>query len=359
MKVSTEKFKEMVSKAVQGAGNNKLIPITQLMGITQVGENLMLTTTDATNYLYITHKMGKSQDFNVTVPVEQFSKLIGKMTSKEISLEIKDNLLEVVGNGTYTIELPLDEDGKLIVYPNPKDDYFDGDFEYNGSMSKEDIAVILDSVKPSLATSYEYPSITNYYVGDMVVATDSMNCASFDVGMFDDDSLISSQLMDLLGVIADKNINYFMNGEVMLFVSDVGEVFTQQIQTTDEYPIDKLKAFIEQDFESVCKVRKDDFIALLERIALFVGKNDDRAVRLYFEKDGIRVSNKARKSNELIEYVDSKQYKAYDCEINIDMLLTQLKAYNADVVELHYNNDVCIKFVNEDLVQIISLMEEA
>ena len=358
MKVKTEQLKEMVGRAVQGASNNKLIPITQLMGITVRDKQLTITTTDATNYLYIAGELSKKDDFTVTVPVEQFSKLIGKMTSKEVELVIKDNLLEVTGNGTYTIELPLDEEGNIIQYPDPMNEYLDGDFEYNGHISKEDIDVILDSCKPSLATTLEYPSIINYYAGDMVCATDSMNCASLDVGIFDTNTLISSQLMDLIGVIATDKVDYFMNGEVMLFESSVGRVFTQQIQETDEYPIDVLKKLIQQDFKSVCKVNKNDFIALLERIALFVSKYDDRAVRLYFEKDGIRVSNKARKSNELIEYIDSKKFKAYDCEINIDMLLTQLKAYNNDIVELHYNNDACIKFVNEDLVQIVSLMEE-
>lgn len=359
MKVNTEKLKEMVSKSINGASNNKLIPITQLMGITKKGDNLMLTTTDATNYLYITDKANPVEnDMQVSVPVEQFSKLISKMTCKEVELVIGNNALVINGNGTYEIELPLDENGDPIIYPNPSAEYFDGgDIEYTGKISAEDVSVIIDTIKPSLATTLELPSITNYYVGDKVCATDRFKIASFDVGMFKEECLVSSQLMDLLNVIADGTISYFINGEVMMFQTNIGEVFCKNVEGTEDYPIQAINGFVEQDFKSVCKVNKNNFIALLERIALFVGKYDDKAINLYFEKNGIRVSNKSRKSNEVIEYSDSKNYEQYDCTIDIDMLMTQLKAYNGDVVELHYNNDTCIKFVNEDIVQIISLME--
>lgn len=360
MKVNTEKLKEMVSKAVQGASNNKMVPITQLMGIVKTQDSLILTTTDATNYLYITGNVDKKEeDINVAVPVEQFSKLISKMTCKEVYLSVKDNVLEVKGNGTYEIELSLDENtGELIVYPNPRGEYFDGDFEYTGKISAEDVKVVLDTIKPSLATTLELPAITNYYIGDKVCATDRFKIASFDVGMFKEECLVSSQLMDLIGVIAQENISYFINGEVMLFETKVGSVFCKNVESTEEYPIQAINNFVDQDFKSVCKVNKNDFIALLERIALFVGKYDDKAIRLYFEADGIRVSNKSRKSNELIEYSDSKDYEQYDCTIDIDMLLTQLRAYNSDVVEIHYNNEACIKFVDNDIIQIVALMEE-
>lgn len=361
MKINTEKLKEMVNKVINGASDNKLIPITQLMGITKDKDILTLTTTDATNYLYISGKADpKDVDMQVSVPVEQFSKLVNKMTCKEMYLEVHDNILQVKGNGTYEIELPLDENGERIIYPNPRAEYFkDEKIKYTGKISAEDVKVVLDSIKPSLATTMELPSITNYYVGDKVCATDRFKIASFDVGMFTKECLVPSQLMDLLGVIAQESISYFINDEVMLFETKVGEVFCKYIGNTEDYPIQAINSFVEQDFKSVCKVNKNDFVALLERIALFVGKYDDKAIRLYFEADGIRVSNKSRNSNELIEYTDSKDYEQYDCTIDIDMLLTQLKAYNNDIVEIHYNNDTCIKMVDNDIIQIVALMDDS
>lgn len=356
MKVKTEQLKEMVSKAIQGASNNKLIPITQLMGIKKEGKDIMLTTTDATNYLYISGTAEDKDDIQVTVYAEQFAKLVSKMTCKEMYLKIENGTLEVKGNGTYTLELPLDENGELIKYPDPYAEAFKSEPKWTGSISQEDVKVVLDVVKPSLATSTEVPSITNYYAGDVVCASDRFKIASFDLRLFDKDCLVSPQLMELIDVIADGTINYFIKDNTIILNAKYGKIFCKHVDGVEEFPIQAIQDFIQRDFESVCTVNKNDFIALLERISLFVSKYDDKAVRLYFEADGIRVSNKSRKSNELIEYLSSKDYKAYDCIIDVDMLVTQLKAYNSDSVEIHYNNETSLKFVDNDIVQITALI---
>lgn len=359
MKIKTELLKELVSKSIQGSGNNKLIPVTQLMSIKKWEDVIRLITTDATNYFYVYGDVDSNEDnIQVTVYAEQFVKLISKMTSEYIYLSIKDDVLEVKGNGTYNLELPLDENGDLIVYPDPYNEkYNDSKFKWDGTISIKDINKVIESVKPSLANTVEMPSITNYFVGDNVVATDRYKIASFNNKVCKEEILISAKLMDLLSIM-DSDIQYKIEKDCMLFDAGKCAIFSKQSDDVTAYPIDVIEKLIEEDFESVCKVNKNDFIALLERIALFVSKYDDKAIRLYFEKDGIRVSNKNRSSNELVEYSDSKKYKSYDCIINVDMLLDQLKAYSKDIVEIHYNNDKSIKFVNDDITQIVALMEE-
>lgn len=358
MKVKTEQFKKLVNTAIQGASNDKLIPITQLMGIKKWNDVIMLTTTDATNYLYVADNIDNdTDDFNVTVYAEQFAKLISKMTSEFIYLNIKNEALEVKGNGTYMLELPLDESGELIKYPDPYAEKYSVNFKWDGKIKVSDIKTTIDSVKPSLASADEKPILKNYFVGDSIIATDRYKIASFNANMFKDEILISSQLMDLLSLF-ESDIQYKIDKDCMVFDSGNYTVFSKQADDISEFPIDVIEKLINEDFKSMCKVNKNDFIALLERIALFVGKYDDKAVRLYFEKDGIRVSNKSRNSNEIIEYSDSKGYKSYDCVIDVDMLLTQLKAYSKSNVEIHYNNDVCIKLVDDKVTQIIALMEQ-
>ena len=108
--IKTVKLKEMVAKAVKGVGNNKLIPLTSLMAIELKDATLTLITTDATNYLYISEDKVVGEDFYVVVDANVFSKLISKMTCEDVTLEIKSDIiaLQVKGNGTYKIELPLD-----------------------------------------------------------------------------------------------------------------------------------------------------------------------------------------------------------------------------------------------------------
>lgn len=356
MKIKTELLKELVNKSINGAENDKTMPMTQFMGIKKSEDSVMLTTTDTVNYLYVYGECEDSEDINVTVYAEQFSKLISKMTSTEIELEVVDGGLHIIGNGDYMLELPLEDDGEIIVFPDPYADAKDKKTT-DGIIKVAEIKTIIASVRPSLSTSDELKSIKNYFVGDNVIATDRYKIASFDNKMMEKELLMSARLMDLLNIV-QSDIKYHIAKDYMVFEGDNISIFSKQIDDVSEYPIDTIEKLISQDFKSVCKVNKNNFIALLERIALFVGKYDDKAVRLYFEKNGIRVSNKNRKSSEVIDYIDSKKYKAYDCTIDVDMLLSQLKAYNGDVVELHYNNDRCIKFVDGAVTQIVALLTE-
>lgn len=353
--VNTQKLKDMVSKSIKGAGNNKLIPITQFIGITKVGNTLRLTTTDATNYLYIQETIDESEEeFAVTVFVEQFSKIISKLTSETVSLAVKDNVLEVHGNGTYSIELPLDENGEIIKFPDPIANIKKADSK--GSVSLADIKVILDSVKPSLATDMSNSAIVNYFIGDTALATDSYKIASFNKKVFDGEYLIAPELLDLFSVVSTDKINYKIVKDSIVF--EAGDVTIYGKLMNEEYPVDVLEKLLSEKFPSVCKINKQDFLNLLDRISIFVSKYDDKAIRLYFEKDGITVSNKNRSSNEKIEYKDSKKHKDFDCVIDVEFLTTQIKAYASDVIEMHYGKENSIKLVDGNITQIVALNEK-
>ena len=358
MKIKTEQLKAMLSKAVQGASNDKLMPLSQLIGIKQQNGVLQLTTTDGTNYLYVVESVDGdlSDELNVTPYVEQFYKLISKMTSEYVYLNIKDNGLEVKGNGTYMLELEPDEEGELIQYPDPYNDYETANKVKFGkkTLAVEDIKVLVNTLKSSISTTYDMPSITNYYLGDKILTTDKKQVACYDKRIIDKHNvLMPVKLVDLL-TLMESDIKYYIADDVMLFETDGCYIYSRRGDDVEEYP--KLDMLISQKYASECKVNKNDFIALLDRIALFISKHDDKAIRLYFEKDGIRVANKDRSSNEVIPYLSSKKFKAYDCAMNIDMLLDQLKAYQGDSVEIHYNNEKTIKLVNEDIIQVIALM---
>jgi DNA polymerase III sliding clamp (beta) subunit (PCNA family) len=361
MKIKTERFKELLTLSIQGAGIDKLIPITQIVGISAEGSDIILTTTDAKTYLYV---FGECEDetttFSVSAYIESLQKLVSKITSEYISLNVVNGTLEVKGNGTYTFELPVDENGELITYPDPYSKY------KKAKMSKDkisigDIDAIIDTLKASLfvvtGTTNERPVIADYYVGDKVIATNRETISSFNKSIFKNGLLIDRRLMDELGLM-QKDIKYYIDDDVLLFESDGFVIYSMRTDDTSNYPIDIVDNLLSTDYASICKVDKDKFIALLERIALFVGKYDDRAVKLCFEKSGIRVFNQNMKSNEVIDYIDSKGYGEYECSIGVDILLAQLKAYPDNAVEIHYNSDATIKFVSDDITQIVALMAE-
>lgn len=358
LKIKTEKLKEMLSKSIKGASNNKLIPLTGLMCIQLESGTLTLTTTDATNYLYVKEEKVVGDDFYVVIEVDTFSKLIARLTCEEVELTLKENSLEVVGNGTYNIELPMDEDGSMIKYPDPL-----SDIELDSNDAKvinlSTIMAILESVKPALAVTLEIPCYTGYYAGDSVIGTDSSKITSMGVKLFDSPVLISPEMMNMLAVMTSEKINVTIHDNVLIFTSPDVAVYGTALEGIEDFQIDDINQYFDAEFESVCKVSKSGLLQLLDRLSLFVGIYDKNGINMTFAKTGLQISSKASDGVEVINYIESSNFKEFSCMIDITILATQVKAIAGDVITLHYGSELpALKITDGNITQILALMSE-
>ena len=355
--VSTQKLKEMVARSIKGVGNNKLIPLTSLMCIEVDNGVLSLITTDATNYLYIVGDKASMEDFYAVVDANTFSKLVSRMTCENVTLEVKNNVLHVKGNGNYKIELPLDENGEAIKYPVPYKN-LRRSAPVEGTINRTTIQVILDTIKPALAVTLENPCYTGYYVHDKIVATDTFKIASMDVEMFDNACLISSELMDLLSVMTQEKINVEIYGDDIVFLSNDCIVCGKFMDGIEDYAIDAISDLVDTEIDSFCAIPKATLVQLLDRLSLFVGPYDKNAVYLTFTRDGLQVSSKAADGVEIIDYTESQNFIDFTCAIDIQMFTQEVKAIQSDVIEIYYGNDSAIKMVDGNITIVVALLED-
>lgn len=355
--IGAEKLKEMVSRAVKGAGNNKLIPLTSLMAIELKGTILTLITTDATNYLYVIEDKIVGEDFYVVVDAGVFYKLVSKMTCENIALEVKDTWLEVSGNGTYKIELPVDENGDYIKYPDPV-----SAFDYNASkqvsLNRTTVQVVLESIRPALAVTLENPCYTGYYVGKNVVATDTYKIANMDIEVLPDARLISPEMMDLLAVMRSEKIDVHYTDTDIVFATWDCVVYGKFMEGLSDFAVDPIMDLVHTEFSSFCSVPKSALLQLLDRLSLFVGPYDKNAVQLTFTRQGLQVSSKAANGIELIDYLSSSDFKDFTCAVDIQMLTQEVKAITNDVIELYYGEDNAIKMTDGNITIIVALLED-
>ena len=358
LQIKTDVLKEMVSKAVQGASCNKLAPLTNMMAIELKGNKLTLHTTDMSNHLYIMEENVDGDDFYVTVSVEQFSKLIGKLTCENVSMELKDNSLEVKGNGKYEIELPLDEEGELVKFPDPYNNKEIAPITNTIELSA--IHAILNTAKASLAVKSEVPCYTNYYVGDKVISTDTYKICGMGINMLDIPVLISSPMMELLNLMSEEKVAVRVDEDKSIVIFDTNDcvVYGHVGDGIDDFDVKAITNLLNTEFDSVCKVNKANMLATLDRIALFVGKYDNKAIRLNFTADGIDISSVQTSGIESVEYMENENFKEFTAMIDIEMLVSQLKAYVYDVVEIHYGHDKFISLISGNTTQIIALLED-
>lgn len=358
LSIKTDKLKEMVSRSIKGVGNNKLIPLTGLIAIELKDSKLTLITTDAINYLYIMEDKVVGDDFYVVVDADTFSKLVSRMTSENIVLEVNSGLsaLEVKGNGNYKIELPLDEDGSPIKYPDPYSGYLD--VVDAGEINRSTVQVILDTIKPALATTLEVPCYTGYYMGNQVVATDTYKIASMDIKLFNDAKLISPELLDLLSVMSAEKIQVRTVGNDIIYKTPDCVVVGKFMDGIEDYAIDAIMGLVQTEFDSFCSVPKSALLQLLDRLSLFVGTYDKNAIYLTFTKDGLQVSSKAATGVEIINYTASDNFRDFTCVIDIQMFMQEVKSIQNDVIEIYYGTDNAIKMTDGNITIIIALMED-
>jgi DNA polymerase III sliding clamp (beta) subunit (PCNA family) len=333
-----------------------MIPLTGLMAVELKDHLLTLITTDATNYLYVREGKVEGDDFYVVIQADMFAKLISKLTCEKVSLELKDNTLVVTGNGKYSIELPLDEEGELIKYPDPLVHFPTPDKSTNVNLST--IKLILNTAKSALADTLEVPCYTGYYVGNKVVATDTYKICGIDIKLFDVPALISPEMMSLLDIFTEEKFVAVRNDNVMVFESPNCTVYGTLMDSIEDYQIEAIDGLLEQDFESSCKVTKSALLQLLDRLALFVSPYDKNGVYLTFTKDGLQIESKQANSVEVIPYAESKNFRAFTCCVDIEMLHSQVKANTGDGITIHYGEENAIKITDGNVAQVVALLED-
>lgn len=351
--IGTARLQALLNKAVKGAGCNKLIPMTSLIAIQLSNGVLTVTTTDKTNYLSLIEKDVVGDEFYVAVQVDLLAKLVSRMTCDEVVLEVADNALNVIGNGKYQIDIPLEDDGTPVRLPNPAES-FDKKNKI-GSVDSSVILTALTSLKPALATTMDYPWFTCYYVKDSITATDTYTVADYTKGFLEDAKLISSEVMDLLGLFSGE-ISVYADDDKILFEAENGNVYGTTPNGIEHYSIDAIQDLVNQEFDFSCTVVKSALLSLLDRISLFVGAYDNGKITLTFGKDYLEVTS--RYASEAIEYTDSGSSGDFICQTDVNTLTTQIKAQTGSEITIEYGKDNAIKIVDDDLTSVVALLEE-
>ena len=354
MKVVTSRMKEAVNKAIKGAGFNNLIPITSMIGIKLSDGKLRLLTTDMTNTLCIIIDKVSGDDMDITVDADKFGKLIAKITSEDIDLSVKDDVLFVKANGTYKIPLISDEEG-LISFPD-----VNIGSEPNTKTKLSSVMQAYNINKSALAKTLENPALTGYYCGDTVISTDA-NVITFNgFKMFDNDEpiLISAQQMQLLTLNTKEDIEVYIGKTGIQFVTEDVVIDGALMEGIEDFPSNEVNAYLDEAFTSSCTVPKDLLLSVLDRLALFIEPYDKNGAYFTFGRKGINIHSKKDASTETINYVESKDFEPFVCCVDIPMLKEQLQANPDDTVKICYGNENALKIESGKVTQVIALLED-
>jgi len=358
MKIRTDILQKMVSKAIQGASANKMIPLTSLIGIEVKGKDLTLITTDGSNQFKVNAEieyepMYGPQEFYTIINAETFSKLVGKTTKEFIGLENKENYLEVTGNGTYKLEIAINEEGEMVRFPDIKD--IQGE---ELSINLNNLQEAIKVAKASVAKTMEVPCLTGYYIGQDMITTDRQLVCKLDNKLITEPILISSEMAELLLLVeGDEILELVKKDNNLIFYNANYTIAGKELEGKELYPVQPIENLTRLDYRNTIKVNKQELLNVLDRMALFVTDYDKNGISLTFAKDGLCITSQKSNAQELIEAKCETEEK-YNCLVDIEMLKSQVETISTDEVEIQYGQDKSIKIVDSNIIHIISLLEK-
>lgn len=368
LKLNVGEFKTMVAKAIKGCSSNADILMTQLMAVELKDGVLRLITTDYSNYLYVQKDKVAGDDFYVVVYADKFARLISKLTSENVEMSVKTgasgttDCLVIKADGNYSLDLPYDENGDLVKFPDPVEDADDEDWN-EADTKLSTLRLIMTTAKSSVLPTNEQSSgspYTGYFMGKQAVTTDTFSMCGIDIEMFDPAVLVHSDLVNLLDVLTKEDVHVKYSEEEIEFITSDVIVYGKLMDNVDEFPIDAVEALLDEPYPSSCKIDRTKLVSLLDRLVLFVNeKVDSGEIDIAFTKDGIAITSKSQSGHELIPYIESTNFTDFVCSTNINVLISIIKSNHAEQIVVNYGKDTGLKISEGNVKQIVPFADDS
>ena len=92
LKLQTSVVKTLTSKVVKGMGNNKMLPITEMIGINIENNVLSFVSTDGKNTVQSHFKLEEpTENISFAINGNSFAKLVQKTTTESVTLSIEED----------------------------------------------------------------------------------------------------------------------------------------------------------------------------------------------------------------------------------------------------------------------------
>lgn len=353
VKIKTAVLQDMMNKAVKGAGNDKAMPITQLMGVEVDEGYLCLTTTDGENFLTVFDKPEEVTDpAAFCVSAEMFSKLVLKTTSEFITLTLDKNVLKVKGNGTYTFPLSSDEEGDLVSIPHVSLKGLEG-VEILGEVDAKEFKELYSIGKTALATNNAERVFTGFYLDKNGVVTSNGAKATLTRKVITQTPLLlSNALMALATLINAEKVKFHLY-EGKVFATGKGiAICGVCMPELGEYPIESISEFVATEFQNNVKLNKAALTNILDRVGLFIGAYDKNGVSFNFGENGVIVADLHGAASELLKA--EGKVESFTAVLDIQSLRDMLSVNPDEAISLDYGKKEAIRVSFGDTVQVLS-----
>lgn len=345
-KISTKTLQDMTNR-LSKCGSNKLLEITKYYHMVLDENGLVLTATDGTNFITVLDNTVKGDAIDTIVKADQFSKLVQRTSVETMSLELKENYLEVVGNGKYKVEIVEGE-----TYPS----YEIKDGNEVTVLNVADLKKVASTNKFSVSNTIADGVLTGYLMqGGKAITADGIKVCVTSANFLDADVLLTPEMISMIGALTTEKVSVVLADDKLLLDAGNTIIYGAQMEGIQQYP--EIMPLTEVEFPSKCSLSKLAILNILDRLTLFIDPFEKNEILLGFSEKGLEVGTNSG-SFEVIAYAHSENFAEFVCAVNGMFLKELVTAVDTELFELSYGVETLIKIESNGVIQLLATGEE-
>lgn len=357
MIISTKQLKDTCSKVLTAVESNSLSTITETLELLAKNGFLNINITNKEYYVRIKLPMEEQAEFHATVNAVLFLKLIFQTTKETVELNIKDNTLEVIGNGNYTLPLIYEND-KLLELPEININNVTNQFTMSTGILKSILVYNSKELTMGVATR---PVQKLYYI-------DSKGCLTFTTGACvnsftlpeDIKILVNNRIVKLFSLFDTDEVNFTLgqdslsDGSVQTKICISNDCISlTAILSNDEsllssVPVEAIRGRSNDDYPYSISISKNELLQTLNRMLLFFTSSSSNICysKFVFGKEQVVIKDTDRNNEEVIKYsntvLDELDDSTYECLLDLNDIKNVISNFNDSFININFGNEQAI-----------------
>lgn len=357
MIILTKQLKDTCSKVLTAVESNSLSTITETLELLAKNGYLNINITNKEYYVRIKLPMEEQAEFHATVNAVLFLKLIFQTTKETVELNIKDNTLEVIGNGNYTLPLIYEND-KLLELPEININNVTNQFTMSTGILKSILVYNSKELTMGVATR---PVQKLYYI-------DSKGCLTFTTGACvnsftlpeDIKILVNNRIVKLFSLFDTDEVNFTLgqdslsDGSVQTKICISNDCISlTAILSNDEsllssVPVEAIRGRSNDDYPYSISISKNELLQTLNRMLLFFTSSSSNICysKFVFGKEQVVIKDTDRNNEEVIKYsntvLDELEDSTYECLLDLNDIKNVISNFNDSFININFGNEQAI-----------------
>lgn len=369
MIIRIEKLQNACKNILTAVDSNTLSAITETLELVTVDNYLYMNVTNREYFAQVKIDIGEVVDFHATVNATLFLKLISQITTDTVELNIKDNYVVVVANGTYKLPLIFDGD-KLLELPEIEIKNVTNEFEIDSDILT---SILQYNSKELLKGTIARPVQRLYYVDEKgaITFTSGACVNSFNLPqevklLFNDRLVKLFKLFDGSKVnlkIGYDNISEDIIQTKVSFTSPdikLTAILSCDDSLLSKVPVSAIRGIATAEYPYSININKEYLLQAISRLLLFNTLSGSRDIvkpysTLEFGKDSVTIYDVKKENKEIVNYNNTVLDidEPYTAILDLPELKATLETCNEPYLNINFGNNTSIVLTRGRITNVI------